>query len=237
MISALNVTKSFGEKSALNGVSFSIPRRSITGLIGRNGAGKTTLMGILCGLTRPDTGSVQIDGIELFENMTRAREMIGYVPQKTSLYPELTGRENLTYFGMILGLGGEKLIRSIDEVIAATSLGEVLDVRVSHYSGGMQKRLNLAIGLLGNPPILYLDEPTVGVDRESREIILETLVKMSRERGTTILYTSHYLQEIEKICDRLVILDQGVVVANDLSENLLRDGESLEQYLEENVQK
>lgn len=237
MIRTRNVTKTFGEKLALNGVSFSIPRGSITGLIGRNGAGKTTLMGILCGLIRPDFGSVQIDGIELFENMTHAREKIGYVPQKTSLYPELTGRENLTYFGMILGLSGKKLTDSINEVVAATSLGEVLDVRVSHYSGGMQKRLNLAIGLLGNPPILYLDEPTVGVDRESREIILETLLTMSKERSTTILYTSHYLQEIEKICDRLVILDHGVVVANDVSENLLRDGESLERYLEENVQK
>jgi len=231
------VTKYFGEKAALNGISFSIPRGSITGLIGRNGAGKTTLMGILCGLIRPDTGSIQIGGIELFDNMTRAREMIGYVPQKTSLYPEMTGRENLTYFGMILGLGGKKLTDSIYEVMIATSLEEVLDVRVSHYSGGMQKRLNLAIGLLGNPPILYLDEPTVGVDLESREIILATLLKMSRERGTTILYTSHYLQEIEKICDRLVILDQGVVVANDVSENLLHEGESLEQYLEENLQK
>lgn len=237
MIVVRTVTKYFGEKAALNGISFSIPRGSITGLIGRNGAGKTTLMGILCGLIRPDTGSIQIGGIELFDNMTRAREMIGYVPQKTSLYPEMTGRENLTYFGMILGLGGKKLTDSIYEVMIATSLEEVLDVRVSHYSGGMQKRLNLAIGLLGNPPILYLDEPTVGVDLESREIILATLLKMSRERGTTILYTSHYLQEIEKICDRLVILDQGVVVANDVSENLLHEGESLEQYLEENLQK
>ncbi len=237
MIVVRTVTKYFGEKAALNGISFSVPRGSITGLIGRNGAGKTTLMGILCGLIRPDSGSIQIGGIELFDNMKLAREMIGYVPQKTSLYPEMTGRENLKYFALIRGLGGKKLTDSIREAVTATSLEEVLDRRVSHYSGGMQKRLNLAIGLLGNPPLLYLDEPTVGVDQESREIILETLLKMSHEIGTTILYTSHYLQEIEKICDRLVILDQGVVVANDVSGNLLREGESLEQYLEENVQK
>lgn len=237
MIVVRTVTKYFGEKAALNGISFSVPRGSITGLIGRNGAGKTTLMGILCGLIRPDSGSIQIGGIELFDNMTLAREMIGYVPQKTSLYPEMTGRENLMYFGLIRGLGGKKLTDSIHEVMVATSLEEVLDRRVSHYSGGMQKRLNLAIGLLGNPPLLYLDEPTVGVDQESREIILETLLKMSHERGTTILYTSHYLQEIERICDRLIILDDGVVVANGLSATLLRESESLEQYLEENIQK
>jgi ABC-2 type transport system ATP-binding protein len=237
VITAHNVTKSFGEKVALNGVSFSIPHGSITGLVGRNGAGKTTLMGILCGLIRPDSGSVHIGSVDLFSDMTRAREMIGYVPQKTSLYPEMTGRENLTYFGLILGLSGKILIDSMDEVIAATSLGEVLDIRVSQYSGGMQKRLNLAIGLLGNPPVLYLDEPTVGVDPASREIILETLLKMRLEYQTTILYTSHYLEEVEKICDRLIILEQGFVVANDTFEALVDGFEDLEHYLEANIQK
>ncbi|HEX5710043.1 MAG TPA: ABC transporter ATP-binding protein [Sulfuricurvum sp.] len=237
MITALSVTKKFGEKIVLNGVSFSIPRGSITGLIGRNGAGKTTLMGILCGLIQADSGSVQVGNIDLFENMTKARALIGYVPQKTSLYLDMTGRENLTYFGLILGLSGQRLKDSIQEVVKATSLDEYLDVRVSNYSGGMQKRLNLAIGLLGNPPILYLDEPTVGVDRESREIILDTLLKMRIEYGTTVLYTSHYLQEIEKICDRLIVLDKGSVAANDTTSHLLREFPSLEDYLEENIQK
>lgn len=237
MLTVHNVTKDFAEKRVLNSVSFAIPRGSITGLIGRNGAGKTTLMGILCGLIRADSGWVQIDDVKLFENTTKARAMIGYVPQKTSLYLEMTGRENLMYFGLILGLSGQKLKNSIDEVVKATSLDEYLEVRVSHYSGGMQKRLNLAIGLLGNPPILYLDEPTVGVDRESREIILDTLLKMRIEHGTTVLYTSHYLQEIEKICDRLIVLDKGSVVANDTTSHLLQEFPSLEDYLEETVQK
>lgn len=237
MITVQNVTKKFGEKSVLNGVSFSIPRGSITGLIGRNGAGKTTLMGILCGLIQADSGSVQVGDIDLFENMIKARAMIGYVPQTTSLYIEMTGRENLTYFGMILGLSGQRLKDSLQEVVKATSLDEYLDIRVSNYSGGMQKRLNLAIGLLGNPPVLYLDEPTVGVDRESREIILDTLLKMSIEYRTTVLYTSHYLQEIEKICDRLIVLDKGSVAASDTTSHLLREFPSLEDYLEENIQK
>lgn len=237
MITVHNVTKNFGDKRVLNGVSFSIPRGSITGLIGRNGAGKTTLMGILCGLIQADSGSVQVGDIKLSENITKARAMIGYVPQKTSLYLEMTGRENLTYFGLILGLSGQKLKNYIDEAVRATSLDEYLDVRVSNYSGGMQKRLNLAIGLLGNPPVLYLDEPTVGVDRESREIILDTLLKMRIEYGTTVLYTSHYLQEIEKICDRLIVLDKGSVAASDTTSHLLQEFPSLEDYLEENIQK
>ena len=237
MITVHNVTKNFGDKRVLNGISFSIPRGSITGLIGRNGAGKTTLMGILCGLIQADSGSVQIGDIKLSENITKARAMIGYVPQKTSLYLEMTGRENLTYFGMILGLSGQRLKDSLQEVVKATSLDEYLDVRVSNYSGGMQKRLNLAIGLLGNPPVLYLDEPTVGVDRESREIILDTLLKMRIEYGTTVLYTSHYLQEIEKICDRLIVLDKGSVAASDTTSHLLQEFTSLEDYLEENLQK
>lgn len=237
MITVHNITKNFGDKRVLNGISFSIPRGSITGLIGRNGAGKTTLMGILCGLIQADSGSVQIGDIKLSENITKARAMIGYVPQKTSLYLEMTGRENLTYFGMILGLSGQRLKDSLQEVVKATSLDEYLDVRVSNYSGGMQKRLNLAIGLLGNPPVLYLDEPTVGVDRESREIILDTLLKMRIEYGTTVLYTSHYLQEIEKICDRLIVLDKGSVAASDTTSHLLQEFPSLEDYLEENIQK
>ncbi len=237
MITAYNITKKFGEKRALDNVSFSIPKGSICGLIGRNGAGKTTLMGILCGLIRADSGSVLLGQVKLFEDRAKARTMIGYVPQKTSLYLEMTGRENLTYFGLILGLSGKQLVQAIKEVVTATSLEEYLDMRVSHYSGGMQKRLNLAVGLLGNPPVLYLDEPTVGVDIASREIILETLLKMSSEHQTTILYTSHYLEEVEKICDRLIILDQGNVMANDTSENLLHGSMSLEEYLERNVQK
>lgn len=237
MITVHNVTKNFGDKRVLNAISFSIPRGSITGLIGRNGAGKTTLMGILCGLIQADSGSVQVGDIKLSENITKARAMIGYVPQKTSLYLEMTGRENLTYFGMILGLSGQRLKDSLQEVVKATSLDEYLDIRVSNYSGGMQKRLNLAIGLLGNPPVLYLDEPTVGVDRESREIILDTLLKMRIEYGTTVLYTSHYLQEIEKICDRLIVLDKGSVAASDTTSHLLQEFTSLEDYLEENIQK
>lgn len=214
----------------LRDVTFSIPKGAICGLIGHNGAGKTTLMGVLCALIRPDSGTVEIDGIDLFEETEKARRRIGYVPQKTSLYPEMSGRENLLYFGQVLGLTKEALSRSIGEVAEATALENHLDKRVSHYSGGMQKRLNLAIGLLGEPQLLYLDEPTVGVDPETREIILTTLETLAREKGTSILYTSHYFEEVERICDQLVILEYGRVVAAGTLESL-NDG-SLERYLQ-----
>lgn len=232
MIIARNLSKTFGSNKVLDNVSFEIQHGSICGLIGHNGAGKTTLMGILCALIRPDEGSVNIGGIDLFGEMERARSLIGYVPQKTSLYPEMSGRENLYYFGTVIGLSGKDLERSISEASKATALEEHLDKRVVHYSGGMQKRLNLAIGLLGNPQILYLDEPTVGVDPETREIILATLSDLAHNHNRTILYTSHYFEEVERICKRLIILEHGRVIADGMIDEL--ENESLERYLQRN---
>ncbi|MDD2829455.1 MAG: ABC transporter ATP-binding protein [Sulfuricurvum sp.] len=232
MIVARNLSKTFGVNKVLDNVTFEIQHGSITGLIGHNGAGKTTLMGILCALMRPDEGSVRVGGVDLFSDMEKARSLIGYVPQKTSLYPEMSGRENLHYFGTIIGLSGKALEQSIIDVSVATALEEHLDKRVVHYSGGMQKRLNLAIGLLGNPQILYLDEPTVGVDPETREIILATLSDLAHVQGCTILYTSHYFEEVERICERLIILEHGRVIADDSIANL--QNESLERYLQRN---
>lgn len=223
MLSVINVSKSFGDKKVLENVSFEVDHGSIIGLIGHNGAGKTTLMGILSGLIAPDVGSVSVDGVDLSLDVAKAREMIGYVPQKTSLYTELSGRENLLYFGAMLGLNGNALKSSIKEVCAIVALQEHLDKKVSHYSGGMQKRLNLAIGLLGNPKILYLDEPTVGVDPQTRDIILEALVKLAKEKRMSILYTSHYFQEVREICERVVVLEYGKVIANEPLEVLLEN--------------
>lgn len=233
MIIARNISKTFGDKKVLDDVSFSINDGSICGLIGHNGAGKTTLIGILCALIRPDIGSVSIGGVDLFGDIKRARSLIGYVPQKTSLYPEMSGRENLHYFGTVIGLHGKELESSIRAVSVVVALEEHLDKRVVHYSGGMQKRLNLAIGLLGNPQVLYLDEPTVGVDPETREIILSTLSDLAHKQNKTILYTSHYFEEVEKICERLIILEHGRVVADGLIGEL-QNG-SLERYLQRSV--
>jgi ABC-2 type transport system ATP-binding protein len=183
-------------------------------------------------LIAPDVGSVSVDGINLSLYVGKVREMIGYVPQKTSLYTQLSGRENLLYFGAMLGLSGNALKLSIDEVCAIVALQDHLDKKVSHYSGGMQKRLNLAIGLLGNPKILYLDEPTVGVDPQTRDIILEALVKLAQEKRMSILYTSHYFQEVREICERVVVLEYGKVIANEPLEVLL-DNPLLTNYTKE----
>lgn len=223
-----SVCKRYGKRLAVDGISFSVPQGSICGLIGHNGAGKTTLMKILCALVKPDSGSVRIGGLNLSENIGKVRSLIGYVPQKTSLYPEMTGYENLSFFGSIRGLSGKALEESIDFSVRVTRLNEHLHSPASTYSGGLAKRLNLAIGLLGNPPILYLDEPTVGVDPHSREMILNALSSLRHEYGTTILYTSHYLEEVEKICDRIIIVDQGKVVGNDTSANLLKECKAME---------
>lgn len=228
MIVLDSVSKRYGERLAVDKVSFSVPKGSVCGLIGHNGAGKTTLMKILCALVKPDSGSVTIGGMELSENIANVRSLIGYVPQKTSLYPEMTGHENLSFFGAIRGLGGKALQESIDFAVRVTRLEEYLHTPASTYSGGLAKRLNLAIGLLGNPAILYLDEPTVGVDPHSREMILNALSSLRREYATTILYTSHYLEEVEKICDRIIIVDHGKIVGNDTSANLLRECKAME---------
>lgn len=227
-----SVSKHYGSRHAVDTISFSVPRGSICGLIGHNGAGKTTLMKMLCGLVKPDYGSITISGLDLSDNLSEARSLIGYVPQKNSLYPEMSGYENLSFFGSIRGLSGKALQESIDFCVRVTGLEEYLHSSASTYSGGLAKRLNLAIGLLGNPSILYLDEPTVGVDPHSREMILNTLSALRHEYATTILYTSHYLEEVEKICDRIVIIDHGKVVGNDTSENLLRECKAMEIIFE-----
>jgi ABC-2 type transport system ATP-binding protein len=227
-----SVSKSYGSLNAVDEVSFSVPKGSICGLIGHNGAGKTTLMKMLCGLVKPDSGSITLGGLDLSKHLREARSMIGYVPQKTSLYPEMSGYENLSFFGAIRGLSGKALEQSIDFCVQVTRLEEYLHSPASTYSGGLAKRLNLAIGLLGNPPILYLDEPTVGVDPHSREMILNALSSLRNEYATTILYTSHYLEEVEKICDRIVIIDHGHVVGDDTSAHLLRECKAMEIVFE-----
>lgn len=227
-----SVSKSYGSRNAVAGVSFSVPKGSICGLIGHNGAGKTTLMKMLCGLVKPDSGSITLGGLDITNHLHEARSLIGYVPQKTSLYPEMSGYENLSFFGAIRGLSGKTLQESIDFCVRVTRLEEYLHSPASTYSGGLAKRLNLAIGLLGNPSILYLDEPTVGVDPHSREMILNALSSLRNEYATTILYTSHYLEEVEKICDRIVIIDHGKVVGNDTSVNLLRECKAMEIVFE-----
>jgi ABC-2 type transport system ATP-binding protein len=198
-------------KPALDGVSLNVSEGMIFGLLGPNGAGKTTMIRILCGLLAPTSGKITIGGYSLIHDLPRIRRIIGVVPQEIALYPSMTARENLTVFGGICGLKGSLLKARMDVLLRIFGLEKSQKMQVGRYSGGMKRRLNLMAGLLHNPQILFLDEPTVGIDVQSKNVIIENLKEINRA-GTTIIYTSHYLEEAENLCSYIVILDEGHVI-------------------------
>jgi ABC-2 type transport system ATP-binding protein len=208
---------------ALDAISLSIPRGSSFGLLGPNGAGKTTLLSILTGLLRPQGGTVRIDDLELTQHAASIKARSAYVPQDYAFYLALTGRENLRFFADVYGLSGAQWRARLDYCIEVCRLQELLDQRTAQYSGGMKRRLNLAIGLLNTPQILYLDEPTVGIDALSRQVIIAAIQAL-RAQGTTVIYTSHYMEEVEALCDEIAIINHGRLVARDTTANLLQQG-------------
>ncbi len=220
MVRVRNLTRRFGDLVAVDDISFAAEPGRVTGLLGPNGAGKTTTLSMLSGLLRPTSGMVTIDGISISENPREAKNKLGVVPQEIALYEELSARENLEFWGSLRGLGGRVLKERIEEVLHLVDLGARKDP-VSKFSGGMKRRLNLAIGILHRPPVLLLDEPTVGIDVQARAHILEVVRQMA-EDGATVLYTTHYLEEAEDLCDRVAIIDHGKILADDRVESLKR---------------
>ncbi len=209
-----NLTKYYrgNPKAALDHVSLSIGEGQFFGLLGPNGAGKTTMIRILCGLLAPTEGDVTIGGCSLKDGMACIRRVIGVVPQDIALYPSLTARENLTVFGGMSGMKGRALRQRTQELLESYGLDKSARIRVSEFSGGMKRRLNLAAGLLHNPAILFLDEPTVGIDVHSRKVITASLTAINR-LGTTVVYTSHYLEEAESLCSHVAIIDEGKIIS------------------------
>jgi len=205
-----NLTKTFkhGDEPAVNGISFSINRNEIFGLLGPNGAGKTTTISILCGLFAPSSGKVFIDGKNLYKELPLIKNIIGIVPQDIALYPTLSAWENLAFYGSMYGLHGKGLKEKIEIWLEKLGLKDTGKRQVSTYSGGMKRRVNLIAGVLHNPKILFLDEPTVGVDVQSRNVIIEHLKEINAT-GTTIIYTSHHMEEAEQFCTRVSIIDHG----------------------------
>jgi ABC-2 type transport system ATP-binding protein len=199
------------DEPAIHSVSLDIFQNEIFGLLGPNGAGKTTTISILCGLFLPTSGEVTIDGMDIRHDLDRIRQIIGVVPQEIALYPTLTARENLTFFGNMYGLKGKPLRDRIDENLVFFGLEKFGNRKVATYSGGMKRRVNLIAGLLHNPKVLFLDEPTVGIDVQSRNVIISFLYEL-KKTGTTIIYTSHYMEEAEHLCTRVAIIDRGHVV-------------------------
>jgi len=221
------LAKAYGENQAVREVSFSLPRGEIFGLLGPNGAGKSTTISMLAGLLSPTSGQISIKGLDLLENLLKVKQYVGLVPQEIALYPTISARDNLIFWGQVYGLHGSALKRRVDEVLDIVQLADRAHERIDVYSGGMKRRINLAVGLLHRPEILFLDEPTVGVDPQSRNAIFESVEKLNRE-GLTIIYTTHYMEEAERLCHRVAIIDQGQIIALDTPANLIQhQGKSL----------
>ena len=213
--------KRFGERQAVDGVGFEIAPGETYGLLGPNGAGKTTTISMICGILARDEGEVLVAGEPLDIGTTHAKRLVGLVPQELAIYPDLSARENLDYFGRLYGMRGDALRSRIREVLDVVELTDRERDRTAGYSGGMKRRLNIAIGLLHGPRLLVLDEPTVGVDPQSRNAILSSVETLGQE-GIGILYTTHYMEEAERLCDRVGIVDQGRIVAEGTRPELVR---------------
>jgi ABC-2 type transport system ATP-binding protein len=221
IVEAQGLVKKYGALAAVNDVSFSIEEGEIFGLLGPNGAGKSTLIAMLTGLFPPDSGTIHILGCDAVSDADQVKHLIGVVPQELALYPTLSGAENLRFFGEIYGLAGKRLQERVESVLSYVAMAEWAKDPVRTYSGGMKRRLNMAVGLINNPRILFLDEPTVGVDPQSRNHIFESVERLNREQGMTILYTTHYMEEAERLCRRVAIIDHGKVIALDTPRNLI----------------
>ncbi|WP_395088941.1 ABC transporter ATP-binding protein [Armatimonas sp.] len=212
MLELKNLTKRYGERVAVDRLSLNVKRGERFGLLGPNGAGKTTTISMLVGALKPDSGEILFNGEPLSGESDPLKRKIGYVPQELALYDDLTAVENLRFFGAIYGLSGSHLAEQVNQALELAGLADRAKSRVRTFSGGMKRRLNLAAALLHEPELLVLDEPTVGVDPQSRNAIFEALEKLAA-RGITLLYTTHYMEEVERLCERIAIMDQGQIVA------------------------
>ena len=220
MLEAKELWKAYGSKAAVSGVSLAVNAGEIVGLLGPNGAGKSTTVAMLCGLTAPDKGTVTIGGVPVGDEASPTKRRIGLVPQDISLYEDLSAIGNLELFGALYGVKGDTLRQRAADALALVGLSDRAKAKPSTFSGGMKRRLNIACALVHDPDVLLLDEPTAGVDPQSRNAIFDNLEAL-RARGKALLYTTHYMEEAERLCDRIVIVDHGTVVASDRKEVLL----------------
>ncbi len=216
-----DIYKSFNGQKAVNGVSFTIDKGEIFGLLGPNGAGKTTVIRILSTVLAADTGDATVGGYSLRKNPAEVRDLVGVCPQDLALYEDLSALDNLIFFGQLEGLNGREAKAQAMSHLALMGLTERAKGKISKFSGGMKRRINLAIALMGNSKLLFLDEPTVGIDPQSRNNIFET-IRGLRDKGMTILYTTHYMEEANRLCDRIAIMDGGKFVAMDTPQGLKR---------------
>jgi ABC-2 type transport system ATP-binding protein len=207
---------------AVNNISLHIKRGDIFGLLGTNGAGKTTTFSMICGLFPPTHGNIYISGKSVRTELSGIKQNLGVVPQNIALYPTLTGKENLFFFGQMYGIKRKQLKEHIDECFKSFEMTKHADKKVKHYSGGMKRKINLIAGILHKPELILLDEPAVGIDAHSRSEIMEHLKHINRQ-GATIVYTSHYLEEAEKLCTEIAIIDEGKIIVNGQPTTLIKE--------------
>lgn len=226
IISIDKLSKQFkgAETPTLKSISLQVERGSIYGLLGPNGAGKTTLISIICGIIEASSGTILINGKKLASDSKELKQLIGVVPQDIALYPMLTARENLAFYGAMFGIHGEELQSKINDWLERLGLSHAADRRIDKFSGGMKRRINLIASILHDPKILFLDEPTVGVDVQSRTVIIEQLQALNKE-GMTIIYTSHHLDEAEQFCTHIGIIDYGEIIVSGAPSELIKNTE------------
>jgi len=213
------LTVSYGDRRAVDGLDLEVARGSMLGLLGPNGAGKTTTIHCMAGLREPEAGSIRVDGVDVRHSPNEAQALLGVVPQALALYDTLTVKQNLRIFGGLFGVGGKRLRDRVDWALTLAQLESRAEAVVQTLSGGMKRRLNLVAALLHDPPILICDEPTTGVDPQSRNHLFDTIRELNDE-GRTIVYTTHYMEEVEALCDEVAIVDHGKVIARDTLEAL-----------------
>lgn len=219
LIEAKGIKKYYKKVRAVDGIDLEVRQGEILGILGPNGAGKSTAISVISSLIRPDGGDVFFKGESILKNPAAIRRVMGIVPQEVALYPDLSAAENLKFFGKLYGLRGEKLKTRMQEVLDLLELNGRAKDAVKNYSGGMKRRVNIGAALLHHPEVLIMDEPTVGIDPQSRSHILDT-VKALNKKGMTIIYTSHYMEEVEHLCDRIYVMDHGKVIASGTKEDL-----------------
>jgi ABC-2 type transport system ATP-binding protein len=220
-IEVLDLRKSFGENHAVQGVSFEVSQGEIFSLLGPNGAGKTTTISMLSCLLRPNDGDARVMGHSIRSDQNGVKSVLGVVPQDIALYEDLTARENLTFWGKMYNLRGSKLKSRVDEVLDVIGLRDRASERVGKYSGGMKRRVNIGVALLHKPKVIYMDEPTVGIDPQSRRNILDSVVKL-KDEGMTVLYTTHYMEEAQELSDHIGIMDHGKLIACGTNDELIQ---------------
>ena len=221
ILEAKDLVKNYGDFQAVKGISFDIREGEIFSLLGPNGAGKTTTISMLSTLYKPTSGDATIDGYSVTKDPMAVKQVIGVVPQELALYEDLSARENLVFWGQMYGLSGRKLNDRVEEVLKQIDLAERAKNKVKTYSGGMKRRVNIGVGLLHKPRLLFMDEPTVGIDPQSRRAILDT-VKDLNQQGMTVLYTTHYMEEAAELSNRVGIIDHGELIALGTQDELTR---------------